>query len=56
MEILEWSTLQKEIRTSPLLIAAADWKSSNTKACAKQLPQVIANNIDNGWRGVSKLM
>ena len=28
------------------------WKSSNTKACAKKLSQILVNNIDNGGRGI----
>ena len=37
----------------PLLNVAAHWKSSNIEACAKKLSQILANNIDNGGRGVS---
>ena len=29
-------------------MVAAYWKSSNTKACAKTLSQMLANNIDDG--------
>ena len=36
----------------PLLSATAYWKSSNTKACAKKLSQIIANNIDNRGRRI----
>ena len=52
MEILEWSTLQKKIRPPSLLNAAAYWKSSNTEACANNLSQILANNIDNGGREI----
>ena len=37
----------------PLLNVTGYWKSRNTKACAKKLPQMLANNIDHGGRGVS---
>ena len=37
----------------PLLNVATHWKSSNIEACAKKLSQILANNIDNGGRGVS---
>ena len=37
---------------SPLLNVAAYWKSSNTKASVKSLSQILANNIDNGGRGI----
>ena len=37
---------------SPLLNVAVYWKSSNTKACANRLSQILANNIDNGGRGI----
>ena len=37
---------------SPLINVAASWKSSNTKACAKKLSQMLANNNDNGGRGI----
>ena len=43
---------------SPLLNVAAYWQSSNTKACAKKLantsllPQILANNTDNGERRI----
>ena len=36
-----------------LLNVAAYWKSSNSQACAKKLSQILANNIDNGGRGIS---
>ena len=37
---------------SPLLNLAAYEKSSNIKACAKELSQTLANNSDNGVRGI----
>ena len=52
LKILEWSTLQKWIRLSPLLIVAVYWQSSNTKACPKKLSQILTNNIYNGGRGI----
>ena len=36
---------------SPLNVAAY-WQNSQTKACAKKLSQIFANNIDNGGRGI----
>ena len=36
---------------SPLNVAGY-WKSSNTKACAKKLSLILANNIDHGGKGV----
>ena len=38
--------------SSRLLNVASYWKSSNAKACAKKLSQILANNIDNGWREI----
>ena len=38
---------------SPVLNVAVYWKSSNTEACAKKLPQILGNNIDNGGRGIA---
>ena len=35
----------------PLLNVAANWQSSNTKACAKKLSQILVNNIDHEGRG-----
>ena len=35
----------------PLLNVAVYWQSSNTKACAKKLSLILADNIDNGERG-----
>ena len=32
----------------PLINIAGYWKSSNTKACAKKLSQILSNNIDHG--------
>ena len=41
----------------PLLNVTGYWKSRNTKACAKKLSQILANNIDHGGRGlVSEFM
>ena len=37
----------------PLFNFAAYWKSSNTEACAKNLSQILASNIDNRGRGTS---
>ena len=37
---------------SPLLNAAVYWQSSITEACVKKLSQILANNIDNGGRGI----
>ena len=37
---------------SPLLHVAAYWQSSNTKACAKKLSQLLTNNIDDWGRRV----
>ena len=31
---------------------AAYWKSGNTETCAKQLSQILAENIDNGKGGL----
>ena len=36
----------------PLLNVAVYWKSSNPKACAKNLSQILANNTDNGGRRI----
>ena len=36
----------------PLLNVSGCWKSSNTKACAKKLSQIIANNVNNRGRGI----
>ena len=38
--------------SSRLLNVASYRKSSNAKACAKKLSQILANNIDNGWREI----
>ena len=56
MEIFEWSTLQKYIGPLILLSVAADWKSSNTNACPKQLSLILANKIDNGGGGLSQTL
>ena len=49
--LLHW-VAQKHTATSPLLNVSEYWKSSNTKACAKKLSQILANNIDNGERKI----
>ena len=36
----------------PLLNVAVYWQSSNTEACVKKLSQILANNIENGRRGL----
>ena len=48
MKILERSTL----RPSPLLNVAVYWQSSDTETCVTKLSQILANNIDNGGRGI----
>ena len=40
----------------PLINVVAYWKNSNTEACAKKLSQIIANNIDNGRRGIGLII
>ena len=41
----------------PLLNVAVYWKRSNLEVGAKKLPQMLANNIDNGGQGlVSEFM
>ena len=52
MEILECPLYRKKWGPSPLLNVAAYWKSINSEACAKELSQILANNIDNGGRGI----
>ena len=47
MEILEY-----KLDLFPLFHVAAYWKSSNSEACAKKRSQILANNIDNGGRGI----
>ena len=37
---------------SPYSMFAANWKSSNNEACAKKLSQILADNIDDGGRGI----
>ena len=51
IEILKWSILQKWIRSPSQCWAC--WKNSKTEACARKLPQILANNIDHGGRGIS---
>ena len=42
---------------SSLLNVAVYWQSSSTEACARKLSQILANDIDNGGRGlVSEFM
>ena len=42
---------------SPLLNVVVYWQKSKTEACAKKLSQILANNIENGRRGlVSEFM
>ena len=53
LEILESFTLEQYITPLPILKVAVYWKSSNTKACARKLSQIIANNIGNRGRGIS---
>ena len=36
----------------PLLNVAVYWQSSDTETCVKKLPQILANNIDNGGKGI----
>ena len=36
----------------PPLSVAGYWKSSNTKAFAKKLSRILANNIDHGGKGI----
>ena len=60
-QVISWRDLWKFWNVSicrnksgpfPLLSVAGYWQSSNTEACAKKLFQILANNIDNGWRGI----
>ena len=37
---------------SPLLNVAVYWQSSDTETCVTKLSQILANNIDNGGRGI----
>ena len=43
-----------EINQTPSIVlnVAGYQKRSNTKACNNKLSQILANNIDNGLRGV----
>ena len=36
----------------PLLIVTGYWKSSITKACAKELPQILAKNIAHNYNKI----
>ena len=49
-----WNCPLRRNKSDPsiLLNVAVYWKSSNTEASAKKLSQILANNIDNGVRGV----
>ena len=38
--------------TFPQLNVTVYWKCSATEACAKKLSQILANNIENGGRGI----
>ena len=53
LEILESFTLEQYITPLPILKVAVYWKSSNTKACARKLSQIIAKNIGNRGKGIS---
>ena len=37
---------------SPLLNVAVYWRSNDTETCVKKMSQILANNIDNGGRGI----
>ena len=37
---------------SPYSFFTAYWKSSNTKACVKNLSHILASNIDNGGKEI----
>ena len=37
---------------SPYSIFTTYWKSSNTKACVKNLSRILASNIDNGGKEI----
>ena len=39
-------------KAPPLLNVVVYWQSSNAKVCAKKLSQILANNINNGGRGI----
>ena len=43
---------EKKTDSSTLLNVAGCWKKSNAKACNNKLSQILANNIDNGGKGV----
>ena len=36
----------------PLLSVTVYWQSSNAKACAKKVSQILVNNMDNGGREI----
>ena len=46
MKIFEWS--RNKLSSFCLLNVAAYWKSSNTEACAKNLPHILALKIGEG--------
>ena len=52
MEIRNSSFYRNKPDPSTLLNVAGCWKRSKTKACKNKLSQILANNIDNGVRGV----
>ena len=47
---------EKKSDPLPFLNVAAYWRSSNTKAYAKILSQILANNIDNERRGAGLII
>ena len=52
MEILNGPLCRNKSGPYPPLNVAAYWKSSNTEACGKNLPQILASNIYSGGRGL----
>ena len=52
MEFWNGSLCRNKSGTFPQLNVTAYWKSSNTEPCAKKLSQILANNTDNGGRGI----
>ena len=49
LEILEFRSKSGSL---PLINDAACWNCSNTEACAKKWSRILANNTDNGRRGI----
>ena len=49
-----WNSPLCRSKSGPFLLlnVATYWQSSHTKACAKKLSQILANNIDHGRRGI----